>query len=538
MDTTKLTCLGVAGVMLASYNLSQPDLIRMRQNSNIYPHTGNVREAYGADLVWLDRLSRGDQEAGGIGVDPKTGELYNLKPGDVSDSTNVKLDFSVLSSLMVAGLASGFKSQVANLLWMKSDEYWHQGLFTRQVPLMEAVVTLDPKFVDAWSTAGWHWAYNIYADIPTNPAYKAKGEKYIARLQNNAVATGLGYLKRGANANPDTYRLWFEWGWTRAEKAGFYDDNTLNLYEIARTKSDARTTQRTKVVNGKAVTYYVQGMDLMGRTIGHLYERIPEFQKAEDHYFSMMQGTPANRALLDAVGYYWHIYGSHYDDIVRFYKSADEPTKAQIRKLIPDVDHMVAADDMRRKIAGLPDLNLDQPVGAYVTIQARYMPAWQMLQNKDYEGAIAEMVGVMNANPHYCLTGLPVLAQVLALRGDDPAAIDKEMKDYRDTERDSSQELGLHFLAKIYEAAEADATAKGNAALAAKYRYDAYETWYRSRSRNALDFYALRESRWYQDHFNYATPDAIVAAIKASRTGGVPNAAPEVPPDVADYYKS
>ena len=52
---------------------------------------------------------------------------------------------------------------------MKSDEYWHEGLFTRQVPLMEAVVTLDPQFIDAWSTAGWHWAYNIYADIPTNP---------------------------------------------------------------------------------------------------------------------------------------------------------------------------------------------------------------------------------------------------------------------------------------------------------------------------------------------------------------------------------
>ena len=119
---------------------------------------------------------------------------------------------------MVAGLASGFKSQVANLLWMKSDEYWHQGLFTRQVPLMEAVVTLDPQFIDAWSTAGWHWAYNIYADIPTNPDNIKAGPETIRTKQEDAVKTGLDYLDRGSNLNPDTYRLWFEYGWTRAEK--------------------------------------------------------------------------------------------------------------------------------------------------------------------------------------------------------------------------------------------------------------------------------------------------------------------------------
>jgi hypothetical protein len=114
-----------------------------------------------------------------------------------TDKNVVKLDFRVLSSMMIAGLASGFKSQVANLVWMKSDEYWHKGLVTRQVPLMEVVVTLDPQFVDAWSTAGWHWAYNIYADVETNEIYK-RDPKLVRQQQEIAIDTGLDYLRRGS----------------------------------------------------------------------------------------------------------------------------------------------------------------------------------------------------------------------------------------------------------------------------------------------------------------------------------------------------
>jgi hypothetical protein len=51
---------------------------------------------------------------------------------------------------------------------------------------MELVVTLDPQFIDAWSTAGWHWAYNIYADIETNPKYK-NDPKLMAQKQESAV---------------------------------------------------------------------------------------------------------------------------------------------------------------------------------------------------------------------------------------------------------------------------------------------------------------------------------------------------------------
>jgi hypothetical protein len=490
MEINKWGILGGAGLLLVCYNFAQPSLVSLRNNDELRPGT-QKREAYGPSLDWLDRLARASEN---------------------KDDNRVKLDFSVMSSLMVAGLASGFKSQVANLLWMKSDEYWHQGLFTRQVPLMEAVVTLDPQFIDAWSTAGWHWAYNIYADIPSNPDYKKKGEKYIALAQQDAVDTGLDYLKRGSNMNPDKYRLWFEWGWTRAEKAGYYDEETLSHYRTARSKSDAREIEMTGP-DGKPRKE--EGMDVLGRTIGHLLERIPEFDKALDHYAGDLMGaTPQQRALLDKAGAAWGRYGSEFHVIVDQYNGGDAVTKAQIKRLIPEVEDIVAGQNMRQQIAA--EKGKDQPVGAYISITARYMPAWKQMKAGNIDGAIATIIGVMNADQKYHLQGLPAMAQIYEIRGDIPAAVQTSLKNLKEAERTSSQDLGLHFLALLYE--------KG-----------AEKAWYRSRERDALDFYALRKTRNYEAKYNYTAPQDIIKAIKDSRKGGVPNAAPAVPPTLHGF---
>ena len=521
MELSKWGALAGAGVLLVCYNLAQPGISKLRDTQAIHPGTEAKAEGYGPSLKWLDRLARAS-DAGGTTVGPD---------GKLRGSGAVKLDFSVMSSLMVAGLASGFKSQVANLLWMKSDEYWHQGLFTRQVPLMEAVVTLDPQFIDAWSTAGWHWAYNIYADIPTNPDNIKAGPKVIRAKQEDAVATGLDYLDRGSNLNPDTYRLWFEYGWTRAEKAGYYDLKTVELYKTARTKSDARTIE-VSGPGGKMVKE--KGLDILGRTIGHLWERVPEFDKAQDQYADDLMGaTPKQRELLDKAGAAWHRFGGDYTTIVDIYRVGDAVTKSQIKALVPDIEEIAAGQDVRQKIAG--EVGKDQPVGAYITIEARYMPAWRLMKAGDYDGAINEMIGVMNVNEKFHLTGLSVLKKVYEIRGDSPATIAAALKQTRENEKTSSQDLGLHFLARLYEMKMEKATDPAEKKALA---LQAYRTWYRSRSRDALDFYALRNTRLYEDKYGFTTPEDIVKEIKESRKGGVPNAAPKTAPNVQGFYGS
>ena len=105
MNPKKWGAVGLIAVLLTLYNGAQADLIAFRANTTVWPGT-HIAERYGPSLAWLDRLMKGRED---------------------EKNHRVKLDFTVLSSMMVAGLASGFKSQVANLLWMKSDEYWHRG---------------------------------------------------------------------------------------------------------------------------------------------------------------------------------------------------------------------------------------------------------------------------------------------------------------------------------------------------------------------------------------------------------------------------
>jgi hypothetical protein len=480
------------------------------------------RERYGPSLEWLTRLMRAS-----------SGKV----PG-MEDEYAPKLDGRVLSSLMVAGLASGFKSQVANLLWMKSDEYWHKGLLTRQNPLMEMVVTLDPQFIDAWSTAGWHWAYNIYADIPTSETYKnikpeSLRQKTIRQKQENAINTGLDYLSRGANMNPETYRLWFEWGWTRAEKAGWYDEETVELFKTARRQNDAREIEKTSVVDGKQVTSKEQGgLDTVGHTIAHIYEKTPNIEKALAMWGGdLLKGTPAELKTLTDVGVFWRRYGSDYSLIASLYESGDAVIKNRIRQLVPDVDRLVAAQKMRETMQA----RASTPTGAFVTIAARYLPAWNLKKQGRYKDAIDNLVGVMNADPKYHLTDLATMAKIYELRGDAPDAIQKELQSLRDIETTSSQDIGLHFLAVLYgDLAQKAASEKEKNA----YRRLAYETWYRSRERDQLDFYALRQTRNYEDKYGFQPPQKIIDEIKKSRKSGSVKASPEVPPNVEQYYQT
>jgi hypothetical protein len=194
MNAKKWGLAALALIGLTLYNASQPGLLRMREMKpkpgDSAEHLARLRkERYGPSMEWLDRLTR----------DEKT------------DQHRVKLDFRVMSSMMIAGLASGFRSQVANLLWMEIDEYWHAGFIGTPGSADGAVVTLDPQFVDAWSTVAWHWAYNIYAEEESRPQFKnGKDPVGLRKKQEYDIQTGLDYLDRGVIENPDTYRLWFE----------------------------------------------------------------------------------------------------------------------------------------------------------------------------------------------------------------------------------------------------------------------------------------------------------------------------------------
>ena len=63
----------------------------------------------------------------------------------------------------IFAMLGGQRNMVASIMWNYSDVLFHKGKLYDMVPAMESTVTLDPSFTEAWSTYGWHLAWNIYS---------------------------------------------------------------------------------------------------------------------------------------------------------------------------------------------------------------------------------------------------------------------------------------------------------------------------------------------------------------------------------------
>ena len=122
------------------------------------------------------------------------------------------------------------------------------------------------------------------------------------------------------------------------------------------------------------------------------------------------------------------------------------------------------------------------------------------------------------------------MARVLEMRGDSPDAIKKALEKSRRVEMDATQEIGLHFLARLYEKFASETT---DPKLKKQRLHLAYETWYRARERSSLNFYARRNAHMLEATNGFKPPQAIIDAVGKSRNTGRLDVAP--PPNVPQY---
>jgi tetratricopeptide (TPR) repeat protein len=102
----------------------------------------------------------------------------------------------------LGSLILGFRSAVADLLWLRVDEYWHQGRMEMMLPMMVTVVNLDPHFIEAWKIGAWHLAYNAWVTVETMEEKQAFVEK------------GILFLQDGIKRNPRNHELYFDLGFS------------------------------------------------------------------------------------------------------------------------------------------------------------------------------------------------------------------------------------------------------------------------------------------------------------------------------------
>lgn len=105
----------------------------------------------------------------------------------------------------IAGL-SGFRSLVADVLFIQAHVAWERTEWGRVLLLFRQVTTLQPRSILFWDTAAWHMAWNASAAAlrdSTQPrlAIRIKAQREYFQL-------GKDFLERGIKNNPDRPQLY------------------------------------------------------------------------------------------------------------------------------------------------------------------------------------------------------------------------------------------------------------------------------------------------------------------------------------------
>jgi tetratricopeptide (TPR) repeat protein len=101
---------------------------------------------------------------------------------------------------------SGFRSLVADALFIQAHVAWEETEWARMLLLFRQVTTLQPRALLFWDIAAWHMAWNASAaaiNDPTQPRLALR-----VKAQREYFALGKDFLERGIKNNPDRPQLY------------------------------------------------------------------------------------------------------------------------------------------------------------------------------------------------------------------------------------------------------------------------------------------------------------------------------------------
>ncbi len=87
------------------------------------------------------------------------------------------------------GAFTGFREAVAGMLWVRTDEFFHNGDYAAIMPLIRVITWLDPHQIDVYETGAWHMDYNF------TDAQERSDRRYIP--------LSLALISEGITNNPD-----------------------------------------------------------------------------------------------------------------------------------------------------------------------------------------------------------------------------------------------------------------------------------------------------------------------------------------------
>lgn len=101
---------------------------------------------------------------------------------------------------------SGFRSLVADGLFIQAHVAWERTEWGRVLLLFRQVTTLQPRVILFWDMAAWHMAWNASTAAINNPAQPRLALRIKA--QREYFALGKDFLERGIRNNPERPQLY------------------------------------------------------------------------------------------------------------------------------------------------------------------------------------------------------------------------------------------------------------------------------------------------------------------------------------------
>ena len=123
----------------------------------------------------------------------------------ISIPLNLDLREQVGQLGFVAAL-SGFRSVVADFLFIQAHIAWERTEWSRMLLLFRQVTTLQPRSILFWDTAAWHMAWNAGTAALNDPAQPRLALRLKA--QREYFDLGRDFLERGIRNNPERPQLY------------------------------------------------------------------------------------------------------------------------------------------------------------------------------------------------------------------------------------------------------------------------------------------------------------------------------------------
>ena len=119
------------------------------------------------------------------------------------------------SFMMKLFLLGGFRGIVADLLWLRAEEFKKDHDWDRLETTVELITKLQPHFLSIWTFQGWNLAYNVSVE------WDAPEDKYTW------IKQGIKFVQEGVRKNRRSPDLIWDTAWFYYHKLGFADESII-----------------------------------------------------------------------------------------------------------------------------------------------------------------------------------------------------------------------------------------------------------------------------------------------------------------------